>query len=124
MTKTNRYIILGAVFCALTVGIGAFGSHGLKDVLTSNGRTDTFETGIRYMFVSFIGMIISGMLHAIKTTKATNYAGILLALGGWIFGGSLIGLSVTNILWLGAVAPLGGLAMMAGWLMMAFSQKQ
>jgi uncharacterized membrane protein YgdD (TMEM256/DUF423 family) len=86
-----------AIVGLCAVALGAFGAHLLRAHLDSLGTTETWHTGVLYHLV-----------HAIA----------LLVLSGWrvvIFSGSLYLLAVTGFRWFGAITPLGGLAMLAGW---------
>ena len=116
---TGKQIIkLAAILGALAVGIGAFGAHGLKAVLTETGRVDTFETGVKYHFYHSLSIFLIGILAIIKPDwKQLRTAAILMAVGILIFSGSLYMLSLTGITWLGAITPLGGVAFIAGWVL-------
>jgi uncharacterized membrane protein YgdD (TMEM256/DUF423 family) len=110
-------LILGTLISGLGVMIGAFGAHGLKDILTATNRTDTFETAVKYQMYHALGLLLVGILMtqfpAITGMKLT---GICFLIGILIFSGSLYILSVTGITWLGAITPFGGLFLIAGWL--------
>ena len=116
---TGKQIIkLAAILGALAVGIGAFGAHGLKAVLAETGRVDTFETGVKYHFYHSLSIFLIGILALIKPDwKQLRTAAILMAVGILIFSGSLYMLSLTGITWLGAITPLGGVAFIAGWVL-------
>ena len=116
---TGKQIIkLAAILGALAVGIGAFGAHGLKAVLAETGRVDTFETGVKYHFYHSLSIFLIGILAIIKPDwKQLRTAAILMAVGILIFSGSLYMLSLTGITWLGAITPLGGVAFIAGWVL-------
>ena len=105
---------------ALAVGIGAFGAHGLKDILTENQRLETFETGVKYHFYHALGMILIGILMFHIQNNMIANGGIAIFIGILIFSVSLYVLSLTNIRWLGAITPLGGLAFLIGWGMVAW----
>ncbi|AMM52086.1 membrane protein [Rufibacter sp. DG15C] len=110
-------LILGALISGLGVMIGAFGAHGLKDILAVTNRTETFETAVKYQMYHALGLLLVGILithfPAITGMKIT---GICFLIGILIFSGSLYILSVTGITWLGAITPIGGLFLIAGWL--------
>ena len=120
MMKDTFYIKLAAVLGALAVGIGAFGAHGLEPVLETYNRVDTFETAVKYHFYHTLAILLVGILvasgHSHKLLKASVWSFLI---GILIFSGSLYILSVTNITWLGAVTPLGGVAFIAGWILLA-----
>ena len=101
---------VGAFLAFLAVLLGAFGAHQLESLLTPE-RMETFETAARYH-----------LLHAIALVAVAQFpfrvqfpGGLLLVAGVLIFSGSLYLLSVTGFTLLGAVAPIGGLCMMLGW---------
>jgi uncharacterized membrane protein YgdD (TMEM256/DUF423 family) len=120
MMKDTFYIKLAAVLGALAVGIGAFGAHGLEPVLETYNRVETFETAVKYHFYHTLAILLVGMLIAFgkgkKLLRASTWSFLI---GILIFSGSLYILSVTNITWLGAVTPIGGLAFIAGWILLA-----
>ena len=113
-------IILAAIFGALSVGIGAFGAHGLEATLSANNRADTFETAVKYQFYHTIALLILGILMLNYDQSQFRIAAVCFILGIVIFSGSLYTLSLTNVTWLGAITPIGGLAFMAGWGFLAF----
>lgn len=105
-----------AVSGVLAVGLGAFGAHGLEALLTQNGRLDTFQTAVSYHFYHTLLLLGVGILAIIKP-QWKGYAAItwLVLVGICFFSGSLYVLSLTGITWLGAIAPLGGLAFILAW---------
>ncbi len=106
-----------AILGAIAVGIGAFGAHGLKDILIESGRLDTFETAVKYHFYHVLALLLIGILALIHPTwKQLSTAALLMILGVLIFSGSLYFLSLSGITWLGAITPLGGLAFILGWI--------
>jgi uncharacterized membrane protein YgdD (TMEM256/DUF423 family) len=116
---TGKQIIqTGAIFGMLAVGIGAFGAHGLKEILAETGRTETFETAVKYHFYHSLAIFLIGILALVKPEwKKLILAAVLMAVGILIFSGSLYVLSLTGITWLGAIAPLGGVAFIGGWIL-------
>lgn len=118
--KNTFYISLAAVLGALAVGIGAFGAHGLEPVLETYNRVETFETPVKYHFYHTLAILLVGVLVASGQDHKLLRASVWSFLFGiLIFSGSLYTLSVTNITWLGAVTPIGGVAFIAGWVMLA-----
>lgn len=117
--KGKQLIQSAAIFGMLAVGIGAFGAHGLKDILTETGRTETFETAVKYHFYHSLAILLIGILALLKPTwKKLSAAATLMIVGIFIFSGSLYFLSLTGITWLGAITPLGGVAFIAGWILL------
>ncbi len=116
----NTAYISGSIFGFLAVALGAFGAHGLEDLLTANGRIDTWETAVHYQFVHVGLLLILGLLMERHPHKLLNLSAILTIVGIFIFSGSLYLLSLTNILWLGAITPLGGLGFLGAWACLLF----
>jgi len=118
----NKIIQAGAIFGALAVGIGAFGAHGLADMLEMHGRTATFETGVKYHFYHALALVLLGIIgHLPYPAKWLKWSSYGFIVGILIFSGSLYILSLTGITWLGAITPLGGVAFILGWVFMAIA---
>jgi uncharacterized membrane protein YgdD (TMEM256/DUF423 family) len=114
--NAKQIIQTSAIFGAIAVGIGAFGAHGLKDILAETARLETFETAVKYHFYHALGLFLIGILALVKPNwKQLSTAAILMIVGILIFSGSLYILSLTGITWLGAITPLGGVAFILGW---------
>jgi uncharacterized membrane protein YgdD (TMEM256/DUF423 family) len=99
--------------------IGAFGAHGLASTLEANGRTATFETAVKYHMYHALAMLITGLVLFQVQSRYIHLAGLFFLIGVLIFSGTLYVLSITNIKWLGAITPIGGLFLIAGWLSLA-----
>ena len=115
---TARILLqLAGLFGALGVAIGAFGAHALHDTLVRAGRLDTFETAVRYQFYHALALLALGVLWAARPElRALGTTGVLWAGGIVVFSGSLYALCFTGITKLGAVAPVGGLLLLGGWI--------
>ncbi|MCP9761908.1 DUF423 domain-containing protein [Lacihabitans soyangensis] len=112
----NKFFLLsGSVLGLLGVAIGAFGAHALKAMLESSGRSDTFETGVRYMFYHAIALVLVGILSKEFPGNTINWSGNAFLLGTLIFSGSLFLICFTGINVFGAVAPIGGTLLVIGW---------
>ena len=117
----NTGLIFGAAFGFLGVALGAFGAHGLEDVLVANGREATWETAVLYQFVHAGLLLLLGILDQLhSSTKLLRISIWTTIVGILIFSGSLYALSLTNIKWLGAITPLGGLSFLAAWTLLFF----
>ncbi len=126
LMSARLIIQLAALLGALTVAIGAFGAHGLRAMLEASGRFDTFETAVRYQFYHTLAMLAVGIL-AVARPELRGPLGTtaLLWLGGiFFFSGALYTLCFTGITKMGAVAPIGGLLFIIGWvrLLLAVSE--
>ena len=113
------FFALGSLSALLGVALGAFAAHGLKERLTPD-LLATFETGVRYQMYHAFALIAAAW-------ACTRWPGSLPAASGWLFvagtvlfSGSLYVLALAGIRWLGAVAPIGGLAFLAGWACLAW----
>lgn len=113
----KKILISGAVFCFLAVAIGAFGAHALQPILTEYGRTDTFETGVKYQIFHGLALLIVGLISTKKPNKLFTYSASLFGIGILIFSGSLYLLSTLNIPVLGAITPIGGVCFLTGWIL-------
>lgn len=104
---------IAAALCFLAVGLGAFGAHALKGTLAAHASTEVWKTAVLYHFLHALALLVLAALPGTgRLVTALFLAGILL------FSGSLYLLALTNIRWLGAITPLGGLCFLAGWLML------
>ncbi|MBD2720624.1 DUF423 domain-containing protein [Hymenobacter armeniacus] len=123
---TARLLLqLAGVFGALGVAIGAFGAHALHDTLAKAGRLDTFETAVRYQFYHVLALLAVGVLWAARPELRSLGTTGWLWLGGIVlFSGSLYTLCFTGITKLGAVAPIGGLLFVAGWLSLVLAVRE
>lgn len=108
---------MGAVWGGLAVALGAFGAHALKTSLVAAGRFDTFETAVRYQMYHALALLVVGMLlrQGVDAARTLAWAGWGFLVGSLIFSGSLYLLCFTGARWWGAVAPIGGTLMLAGW---------
>lgn len=109
------YFVIGAINAALAVALGAFGAHGLEDRISEH-YLDVFETGVKYhMYGALSLMLISLMDKVAGGGKQALIGGRLLFAGMLIFSVSLYVLAVTGQSKLGMITPIGGVAMLAGW---------
>lgn len=108
-------LIITAILGALSVGIGAFGAHGLSSLLESHGRLDTFETAVKYQFYHTLALLAIGLLMYKIQSQFLGFAAWSMIAGIFIFSGSLYILSISNVGKWGAVTPFGGLFLIAGW---------
>ena len=117
------FLILSGVFGFLGVALGAFGAHALRGFLEKlpDGakRAEWWETASRYHLIHAVALGLAAYLAARSPGGASTMAGLCFAGGIVLFSGSLYIMTLTGIRVLGAVTPLGGLLMMAGWIAIA-----
>jgi uncharacterized membrane protein YgdD (TMEM256/DUF423 family) len=115
------FLSLGALSGALAVILGAFGAHALRARLSPD-LLDTFETGARYQMYHALALLaVAFAISHYGSSSLLNATGWLFLAGTFIFSGSLYLLAATNIKWLGAITPLGGVAFILGWLCLALA---
>ena len=114
----RTFFIIGAVSAFVGVAAGAFGAHGLKARLAPE-MLDTFEVGARYQMYHAFALFVAAWAQGRWPGASANAAGWCFVAGTLLFSGSLYALSLTGLRWLGAVTPLGGLAFLLGWLLLA-----
>ncbi len=112
------FFVLGALLGGSGVAIGAFGAHWLRGRVSPEALAN-FETGTRYQLIHALALLGTAWAAAQWATTPLRVAGWLLAVGTLVFSGSLYALVLSGHRWLGAVTPVGGLAMIAGWLLLA-----
>ncbi len=118
------FLKIAAILGAVAVAAGAFGAHGLKQVL-SEKYLATFETAVRYQFYHVFALIAVGLLLKEFPNNYLIWSGRLFCIGIVIFSGSLYLLTLLEAAgqpgfkWLGAITPIGGICLIAGWVLMA-----
>lgn len=126
-----RYILPTACLLGLLgVALGAFGAHWLSGAIEQWGlspelrerRLENWETGVRYQLYHTLALLFVGWLSVQRpTAKLPQVAAVLFLIGVLIFSGCLYALVLSGQSWLGAVVPLGGTSLLAGWLTLAFA---
>ena len=116
MSPDSRFaLIAGAVLAAAGVALGAFGAHGLKALLSPEAL-GWWQTAVQYQMWHAIGLVAIG---AAPVTRIRGPAWMLAA-GTAIFSGSLYAMALSDARWLGAITPVGGVLMIAGWAWLAW----
>jgi uncharacterized membrane protein YgdD (TMEM256/DUF423 family) len=119
----RTFLIAAVILLALAVVLGAFGAHGLKQILPAESLT-SYETGVRYHFYHGFALLVTGMLYERFRTKWVVYAGYSFLVGIILFCGSLYLLTFlkttdsVGLSGIGIVTPVGGLFFVAGWVML------
>ncbi len=134
----SRWVCLGAIFCGLAVGLGAFAAHGLTQHFADKyagqtrevaGQTlplgakflNDFKTGAEYQMYHGLAIIVVGLIAERRRSRAATLAAWSFSLGILLFSGSLYALTLTGVTKWGMVTPLGGLAFLLGWLFLAIA---
>ncbi|MGY8798579.1 MAG: DUF423 domain-containing protein [Longimicrobiales bacterium] len=120
MTTDRLFFGLGAIFAGVAVALGAFGTHGLRGMLSPEDLA-TFETGVRYQMYHAVGLMALAWASTRWDAPLLTAAGWSMAAGIVIFSGSLYTLVLTGQRWLGAVTPVGGAAFLLGWVLLAWT---
>lgn len=116
---SRRLVVIGCVSAGLGVAAGAFGAHMLKGILDQQ-LLAVYDTATRYQMYHAFGMVLSGFAVRIGQDTGAAKAGWLFLVGTLLFSGSLYGVSLLGIRWLGAVTPVGGALFIAGWAVLAW----
>jgi uncharacterized membrane protein YgdD (TMEM256/DUF423 family) len=130
MMSPAFWLRVGAVWGFLAISMGAFGAHGLEERFTSLGERPgslpaerlkaNFNTAAQYHVYCALAIVAVGiMAQSGRGGTALQTAGWLFLLGSLIFSGSLYVLAATGLRWLGAITPIGGIAMIAAWVALA-----
>jgi uncharacterized membrane protein YgdD (TMEM256/DUF423 family) len=107
---------IAAIAGFLAVALGAFGAHGLKDTLAQYATTAIWEKAVLYHFIHAVMLFVLAQRRPLWTGAWLSFlTGIL------IFSGSLYLLAVTNVRWLGAITPVGGVSFLVGWAWLVFA---
>lgn len=115
MSRATLFAV-GAILAGVGVTFGAFGAHALEARVTAE-RLVTFETAVRYQMLHALAILAAALLGG----ERAALAGLLFVLGIALFSGSLYLLVLTGVRWLGAITPLGGVAFIAGWGVLALA---
>ena len=118
---TRIFLAIASMFGGISVVFGAFASHALKDRLSDKSLA-IWETGTKYqMYHALALMLVAILISRFPNSTLLAVAGYAFIAGVFIFSGSLYALTLTGIKWLGAITPIGGLALIVGWLCLAFA---
>ena len=119
--QSIRWIAVGSMVVAVAVMLGAFGAHGLKEVL-SGTQMKVYQTAVQYHFYHGLGLMLVGLVMfnlADVISVGLRWVPWLLLTGIVLFSGSLYALTLFDLRWLGVVTPFGGLSFIAGWVLLA-----
>ncbi len=114
------FLAVGGFYGLLGVALGAFGAHGLRDRLDPS-QLSSWQTAVQYQLTHAIALLIVGVWILHTGAIALRYAGGFFLAGVVLFSGSIYMLILTSATWLGPVTPLGGVALMVGWLCVIYA---
>jgi len=119
-----RFLLLsGSLLGGIGVAAGAFGAHGLKDLLDATGRADNWETAFRYCLYHGLAMltiaVLTALPQALPARGLLHAAGWCFLIGTLIFTGCLAALALSGVKILGAIVPIGGVLFLVGWALVA-----
>ena len=123
------FISAGVILAALSVALGAFGAHGLKELVPAES-IQTFQTGVQYQMYHALALVLTGVLYEKFPSSFTRLAGKFFIAGIILFSGSLyvlVLLKATETVGLskiGIITPFGGLSFIAGWVILFFAVRK
>ena len=117
--SSRRLVVVGCLCAGLGVAAGAFGAHMLKEILEPP-MLAVYDTATRYQMYHAFGMVLSGFAVRLGRDAGAAKAGWLFLAGMVLFSGSLYGVSLLGVRWLGAVTPVGGALFIVGWAVLAW----
>jgi uncharacterized membrane protein YgdD (TMEM256/DUF423 family) len=111
------FLLLGALSALIGVGMGAFGAHGLKAVISPE-LLAVYQTGVTYQMYHALGLIgVALIRQQSPDSRLLCWAGRLMFMGIVLFSGSLYLLVLLNLNWLGMITPIGGVCFVTAWLL-------
>jgi len=117
------FFMIGSLSGFIGVALGAFAAHALKGHLDAD-LLASFEVGVRYQMYHSFALLAVGWAHTRWPGAAVTASGWLFVVGTALFSGSLYALSLSGVRWLGAITPIGGCALLAGWLCLAWAARK
>lgn len=113
-SSVSLFLRLAAASGFIVVGLGAFGAHGLRNLLDA-ARLGTWETAVQYQMLHVTALLAVGLLSLRGELALLRWSGWSFVLGTLLFSGSLYVLALTGVSWLGMITPLGGVCFLLGW---------
>jgi len=112
-----NYLMLGAISGSLVVILGAFGAHGLKDILDESSKS-IYNKAVLYQMFHTMGIFVLGIINKIQPEIQLSLVGWAFLFGIILFSGSLYILAITGIKSLGMITPIGGIFFIIGWILL------
>ncbi|MFT5787945.1 MAG: uncharacterized membrane protein YgdD (TMEM256/DUF423 family) [Shewanella sp.] len=114
----SGFLLLAALSGFMSVALGAFGAHGLKNVATAE-MIAIFNLGVEYQFYHTFALIAVAFAGHWLKSRLLDWAGYLFIVGTMLFSGSLYLYALLGTKWTGPITPLGGVCLLLGWLLIA-----
>ncbi|HVP80466.1 MAG TPA: DUF423 domain-containing protein [Thermodesulfobacteriota bacterium] len=114
------WLVAASIFGLLSVALGAFGAHSLKNILDDYGRS-VYEKAVLYQMFHTMALFAVGLMQHFQKETPFSGAGWGFLIGIVLFSGSLYLLALTGMKWLGAITPFGGVSFLVGWFLLAWS---
>lgn len=119
MSSDRLFFAIGSTFAGIAVAAGAFGAHGLEGRIEPR-MLEVFNTAAKYQMFHALALLAIAWAVTRWPNARLEIGGWLLTAGTLVFSGSLYLMVLTNARWLGAVTPVGGVLMIAGWAVLAW----
>ncbi|OGP87490.1 MAG: hypothetical protein A2156_10775 [Deltaproteobacteria bacterium RBG_16_48_10] len=116
---TKVWLALATSFGFLSVALGAFGAHSLKNLLDEYGKS-IYEKAVIYQMFHTLALYAVGLLQMFIKNTSLSIAGWCFLIGIFLFSGSLYLLALTGMKWFGAITPIGGISFLLGWAFLGF----
>ena len=116
-------LVIAGILAGLSVVLGAFAAHGLKNHLDENWL-NAFQTGVHYQMLHALALILICLLARTLPHSMWNWSAGFMMAGILCFSGSLYALALTGIKWFGPITPLGGLFFIVGWVLFTIAAAQ
>lgn len=118
--QAKQWLMIGALSGFFGVALGAFGAHGLKEILSQKSMA-IYQTAVQYQMYHALALLALGVWGSLNPGVDVHWTGLAFTFGILIFSGSLYALAVTDLKFLGAITPIGGVAFLAGWITFAIA---
>lgn len=119
MSSDRLFFAIGSTFAGIAVAAGAFGAHGLEGRIEPR-MLEVFNTAAKYQMFQALALLAIAWAVTRWPNARLEIGGWLLTAGTLVFSGSLYLMVLTDARWLGAVTPVGGVLMIAGWAVLAW----
>jgi uncharacterized membrane protein YgdD (TMEM256/DUF423 family) len=125
----KNILFIAAIFAAIAVALGAFGAHALEGLLNER-FTKAYESAVKYQMYHALALLLCGVLLIMKPHKLFSIASKLFIAGIFLFSGSLYLLvffnlkQISNLNFVGAITPIGGICLISGWICLALGAKK